>query len=124
MPVGNSALAGIDPGSPAEKSNLLTTVPLSFILSSLVARQPIRNYNLTTMLSESNHKRTCLVMWANGFKKDETEKKLHVSSHYLLDDPRSIQYNLGLYLSMVFNVKITEQLLSYYSRLSGTQYLM
>ena len=28
MPAGNSATAGIDTGSPAQKSNLLTTVPL------------------------------------------------------------------------------------------------
>ena len=30
MPVGNSAPAGIDLGSPTQQSNLLTTVPLNY----------------------------------------------------------------------------------------------
>ena len=29
------------------------------------------------------------VIYADDFKKDQTDKKMQMSSHYLLDDPRS-----------------------------------
>ena len=36
------------------------------------------------------------VICANDFKKDETEKKMHMSLHYILDDPHMIIYYFTL----------------------------
>ena len=47
MPVGNSAPPGIEPGSPAQKSNLLTTAPLSFLIQKFLCTKTYDDYDMS-----------------------------------------------------------------------------